>query len=169
MKKIVIISATSATNLDLSDKLLNILDELDVSSEIINAEDHTLPMFVASTYESQKKEYYKTIDFLTKKLIESSGIIICSPEYNGSIPPIITNMIAWISVSTDYWRDGFNKKISLIASSSGGGGTKYFIAMKNQLEHLGSVVMPRGIQISSSNPLNEESAKKILKHFINLL
>ena len=78
-------------------------------------------------------------------------------------------MIAWISVSTDYWRDGFNKKISLIASSSGGGGAKYFIAMKNQLEHLGSVVMPRGIQISSSNPLNEESTKKILKHFINLL
>ena len=169
MKKVVIISATSATNLDLSDKLLNILDELDTSSEIINAEEHVLPMFVASAYESQKKEYYKTIDFLTKKIIESSGIIICAPEYNGSIPPIITNMIAWISVSTDYWRDGFYKKISLIASSSGGGGAKYFIAMKNQLEHLGSVVMPRGIQISSSNPLNEESAKKILKHFINLL
>ena len=169
MKKVVIISATSATNLDLSDKLLNILDELDISSEIINAEEHVLPMFVASAYESQKKEYFKTIDFLTKKLIESSGIIICAPEYNGSIPPIITNMIAWISVSTDYWRDGFNKKISLISSSSGGGGAKYFVAMKNQLEHLGSVVMPRGIQISSSNPLNEESAKKILKHFINLL
>ena len=60
MKKVVIISATSATNLDLSDKLLNILDELDISSEIINAEEHVLPMFVASAYESHKKEYFKT-------------------------------------------------------------------------------------------------------------
>ena len=41
--------------------------------------------------------------------------------------------------------------------------------MKIQLEHLGSVVMHRGILVSSSKPLNIDSAKKILKQFIKLL
>ena len=137
MKKIIIISATSSTNLELSNKILNILNEFDVQSQIINSEDYELPLFVASEYEQKKEENFDTINKLTNAFIESSGLIICAPEYNGSIPPIITNMIAWISVSTDNWRDGFNKKVSLIASSSGGGADKYRIAMKNQLEHLG--------------------------------
>ena len=169
MTKITIISATSSTNYDLSKKIFKILNDLDISSEIINAEDYRLPLFIASEYENKKKENFNIIDELTNKFIGSSGLIICSPEYNGSIPPIITNMIAWISVSTDHWRDGFNKKVSLIAASSSGDAAKYHIAMKNQLEHLGSVVMPRGIHISQSNPFSEESAEKILKHFIKLL
>ena len=61
---------------------------------------------------NKKEENFDTINKLTNAFIESSGLIICAPEYNGSIPPIITNMIAWISVSTDNWRDGFNKKVS---------------------------------------------------------
>ena len=48
MKKIIIISATSSTNLELSNKILNILNEFDVQSEIINSEDYQLPLFVAS-------------------------------------------------------------------------------------------------------------------------
>ena len=94
---------------------------------------------------------------------------MCAPEYNGSIPPILTNMIAWVSVASKHWRDVFNQKISLVASSSGGGGSNYHNSMKIQLEHLGSVVMHRGILVSSSSPLNVDSAKKILKQFIKLL
>ena len=169
MKKILIISATSFTNYDLSNKICQILNNLNVSSEIINLENYKLPLFIASEYKKMKKENFDIINNLTNKFIESSGLIICSPEYNGSIPPIITNIIAWISVSTDHWRDAFNDKISLITSSSGGPATKYNIAMKNQLEHLGSIVIPRSVNISSSDSFDEDSTKKILKQLIKLL
>tara|TARA_Y100000748_G_scaffold274424_1_gene249520 strand:- start:354 stop:674 length:321 start_codon:yes stop_codon:yes gene_type:complete len=106
---------------------------------------------------------------LTNKFVESDGIIICAPEYNGSTPPIVNNAIAWISTTTDYWRDAFNKKIALIGTNSGGPGTKYITIMKLQMEHLGCVVMPRAISENKSNPLNVESVNKILKQFIDLI
>ena len=106
---------------------------------------------------------------LTKYFQDNQGIIICAPEYNGSTPPIVNNAIAWISTTTDYWRDAFNKKIALIGTSSGGPGTKYITTMKLQMEHLGCVVMPRAISANKSNPLNPKSTNKILKQFIDLI
>ena len=91
------------------------------------------------------------------------------PEYNGSIPPIVNNAIAWISGSTNYWRDAFNNKITLIATSSGGPGTKFITAMKSQFEYLGCIVMPRALSSNESNPLNIESTEKILKQFIKII
>ncbi len=117
----------------------------------------------------EKDNYAKIVNDLTQLLINNKGIILCGPEYNGSSHPIITNAISWVSVSTKNWRDAFNNKVSLIGNSSGGPGTKFLISMKMQLEHLGSIVMPRTINVNSSNPLNKESAKKILNQFISLL
>ena len=83
-----------------------------------------------------KKQNKDTVNKLSKYFIETDGIIICAPEYNGSIPPIIVNAIAWISVTTDNWRDGFNNKIALICTSSGGPGIKFLSSMRLQLEQL---------------------------------
>ena len=56
-----------------------------------------------------------------------------------------------------------------IGGGSGGGGDKFFRSMKTQLEHVGSIVMPRCIAVNNSSPLKKDSAKKILKQFINLI
>ena len=61
---------------------------------------------------------------IMKKFIKASGFIICAPEYNGSIPPVLTNIIAWLSVMGDDWRLVFNGKIGLLATHSGGGGDR---------------------------------------------
>ncbi len=124
-------------------------------------------MFAASTFKQEKGS--KEIKEITDQFVESSGLIFCVPEYNGSIPPIVTNLIAWISVSTEYWKDGFKDKTCFIASSSEGDAAKFHIAMKNQLEHLGSVVIPESISVYSSNPYNSKSTRKILKYFVKLL
>tara|TARA_Y100000590_G_scaffold420634_1_gene523536 strand:+ start:780 stop:1289 length:510 start_codon:yes stop_codon:yes gene_type:complete len=169
MNKIIIISATSFSNYKLSIKIKKIIDNLNVDCEILNLEDYNLPLFTAKKYNENKNNIKIEINELTSKLIESKGIIVCAPEYNGSIPPIITNCISWISISTDYWRDAFTNKIGLIATSSGGDAIKYNIAMKNQLEHLGVVVVPRIIGISSNKKFNSKSSEKILLQFVNLL
>ena len=46
---------------------------------------------------------------------------------------------------------------------------KFIATIKMQLEHLGCVVMPRGISSNKSNPMNPDSIKKILNQFIRLL
>ena len=78
-------------------------------------------------------------------------------------------MISWISVSTNNWRDAFNNKISLIGTSSGGPASRFISSMKIQLEHLGSIVMPRTINISKAVQFNEKLAEKILTKFVDLL
>ena len=169
MKNIVILTATKNSNFTLGKNLSELINQEEYQTIVTSFEDFNLPLFVASDYEKLKQEHLNDIKNITDLLVEAQGVIICSPEYNGSIPPIVTNAIAWISVSTEYWRDAFANKIGLIATSSGGPAIKYNVAMKNQLEHLGMVVMPRHINVSSSNPLNKTSTKKILKQFINLI
>ena len=46
--------------------------------------------------------------------------VICAPEYNGSIPPILSNFIAWLSISGDDFRNLFNGQPIAIATFSGG-------------------------------------------------
>jgi len=169
MKKILIVSATRKTNYILAKQLEKILLTLDAEVTVISLEDYKLPLYTDDIYQNKKDEYLDIVKSLTKQFSNHKGLIICGPEYNGSTPPIITNAIAWISVSTDYWKDAFRDKIFLIGSYSGGPGTKFIATMKLQLEHLGSIIMPESISVNDRAPLKEESSKKILKQFINLI
>jgi len=169
MKKILIVSATRKTNYTLAENLKEILLTLDTEVTVISLEDYELPLYTDDIYQNKKDEYFDVVESLTKQFLDHKGLIICGPEYNGSTPPIIPNAIAWISVSTDYWKDAFRDKVFMVASSSGGPGTKFIATMKLQLEHLGSIVIPESISVNDRAPLKEESVKKILKQFINLI
>ena len=167
MKNILIVSATLNNNYELAKKLKNLINK-ETNVTIISLENYDLPVYTEDVFDKHIKKYQNTIEELTQHFIKNQGIIMCAPEYNGSTPPIVNNAIAWISTTTKYWRDAFNNKIALIATNSGGPGTKYISIMKLQMEHLGCVVMPRSISANKSNPLNIESSKKILKKFIDL-
>ena len=167
MKNILIVSATLKSNYKLAKQLKKLIDK-EANATVISLENYDLPVYTEKAFDKYIKSNQNTIKKLTKHFIDNQGIIICAPEYNGSTPPIVNNAIAWISTTTKYWRDAFNDKIALIATSSGGPGTKYITIMKLQMEHLGCIVMPRSISANESNPLNIESTKKILKKFIDL-
>lgn len=169
MKKVFIISATLNNNYKLSKDIINLLIDMDVETSLVSLEDYILPLYTDNIFSEKKEAVKKELLYLIEQMKASDGLIICGPEYNGSIPPIISNAIAWISTSTDSWRESFINKIALIGTHSGGGGDKFFRSMKIQLEHLGLVVMPRGINVNNSSPLKKDSAKKILKQFINLI
>ena len=167
MKNILIVSATLKSNYKLAKQLKKLIDK-EANVTVISLENYDLPVYTEKAFDKYIKSNQNTIKKLTKHFIDNQGIIICAPEYNGSTPPIVNNAIAWISTTTKYWRDAFNNKIALIATNSGGPGTKYITIMKLQMEHLGCIVMPRSISANESNPLNIESTKKILKKFIDL-
>ena len=167
MKNILIISATLKNNYELAKDLKNRLEKLNVGTNLISLEDYQLPIYTDS--KDIKEKYKETIDSLAMQFPKNEGLVICGPEYNGSTHPIINNSIAWISSSTEYWRDAFSDKIALVATYSGGAGLKYISTMKLQLEHLGCVDMPRAISSNKSNPMKTESIDKILNQFVKLL
>ena len=169
MKKITIISGTSNNNYKLSKDIGDILIDLGISASVLCLEDYMFPLYTDKIFKEKQDEYKATVLSLINEMKESRGLIFCAPEYNGSIPPIVSNAIAWISVSGEDWRGSFVDKIALIGTHSGGGGDKFFRSMKIQLEHLGSIVMQRPIAINNSSPLKKDSVEKILKQFINLI
>lgn len=161
-----IISATSGNNLKLANSLKAVVLELGGEVEIINLEELNLPLY---TPPEQKKGVPEKVAQLTEKLTASKGTVWLAPEYNGSIPPVVTNAIAWVSTSGgDDWRDAFNYRYAVVGTHSGGGGAKLAGAMKQQLEHLGTTVLARTVITNYQKELNPESAKTIMGQLLEL-
>ncbi len=166
MKKILIISATSRNNLMLAKNLETICSNFNINNELINIEEYNIPLY---TPIEQNNSFPSPMASLMKKFIKASGFIICAPEYNGSIPPVLTNIIAWLSVMGDDWRLVFNGKIGLLATHSGGGGNNILQSLRIQLNHLGILVLPRAIIVNNKIKFDISVAKEKVKQLIELL
>ncbi len=164
MKKILIISATNDKNLVLAKELDNIISKMNVQTGLLCIQDLDLPLF-----DFEKVVNEDTINDLIDKLQQSSGFIICAPEYNGGVPPVLSNAITWISVKSKHWRDAFNGKFALIGTHSGGDGNRFITAFKSQLEYMGTNVLARTIVVSNDNTLDKKSATKIIKSFVDII
>ena len=164
MSHILIIAATSDLNLDLAKNLQVLLSDLGQEAEILELEKLKLPLFG-----SENRPAEDTAEKLTNQMISASAFIICAPEYNGGVPPILSNAITWITVQTKNWRDAFNGKWALISTHSAGSGYRFLTAFRSQLEYLGSNVLARTIAVSDEKPLDKDSAKRILQGLIDAI
>ncbi len=161
MKHILIISATKGNNLVLARELKPILDNLGVQSNIISLEDFVLPLYYPGILVDGSR-----IESVENVFLNSDGLLFCAPEYNGGVPPILSNAIAWLSVSSKNWRDTFNGKIAQLASHSGGPGTRFLSSFRSQLEHMGTTVMARTLSVTDNSPLKIETAERVLSQFV---
>jgi NAD(P)H-dependent FMN reductase len=94
--------------------------------------------------------------------------VICAPEYNGSIPPVLTSAIAWLSVQGDDFRLLFNGRPIAIASHSGGGGVEVLTALRIQLAHLGAHVVGRQLVATRARPAADDSIDDIVARLAQL-
>lgn len=78
---------------------------------------------------------------LRRRLTESDAFIIASPEYNGSMPGLLKNLIDWTSRFRPQPFDG-KHGLLLSASPSLAGGNRGLWALRMPLEHLGTRVFP---------------------------
>jgi len=160
MSKIGILVASSNNNLKLGQKLAQLASEQNVETELINLVDLNLPLY--STVEEEKNGIPAIGKELASKILALNAFIIVAPEYNGVMPPVLNNAMAWTSRSTDSWRDAFNDKIVGLATHSGGGGQKGLQAMRIQFQHLGANILAREILTTYEKPLNEDAAKGMI-------
>jgi chromate reductase, NAD(P)H dehydrogenase (quinone) len=78
---------------------------------------------------------------LRRRLTENDAFIIASPEYNGSMPGVLKNLIDWASRFRPQPFDGHHGLL-LSASPSLAGGNRGLWALRVPLEHLGARVFP---------------------------
>lgn len=164
--KITLISATSNNNYQLAQNIDKLLQAEGFETGLVNLEEVDLPLY---TPEREDLGIPTEAKELSLQLQESHGLVLCAPEYNGSIPPIVTNAIAWVSRTGGDWRVAFNEKVGIVGTHSGGGGIKVCQAMRLQLEHLGCLVLPRNIIVNSSQGFKEDSTKKIISTLLKYL
>lgn len=166
MSKIGILVASSNNNLKLGQKLAQMAKDKGVQVEFIDLVSLNLPLY--NTIEEEKNGIPKEAKELAQKILSLNAFIVVAPEYNGVMPPVLNNAIAWTSRATKDWRDAFNEKFVGIATHSGGGGAKVLQAMRIQFQHLGANILAREILTSYDKPLNEEVANNMISQLAKL-
>lgn len=166
MSKIGILVASANNNRKLGDKLQELATSLNVETEVINLVDLDLPLY--STVEEERNGIPDTAKDLAEEILALKAFIIVAPEYNGVMPPVLNNAMAWTSRSTDSWRDAFNEKIVGLATHSGGGGAKGLQAMRIMYQHLGANILARELLTTYEKPLSEDSSKKMIEQLVKL-
>jgi len=165
-KALIIISASCGKNLELSEKFLEKSNELKISSEILDLTTLDIPLFNPRIH--SKENIPNEIKELKKKLFKIERWVSCAPEYNGSIPPILSNFIAWLSISGDDFRNLFNGHPIAIATFSGGIGLELLTSLRIQLVHLGSQVLGRQLLSSYSKPIDTTTIEDIIQRLLQM-
>ncbi len=87
---------------------------------------------------------------LHKRILANDAFIISSPEYNGSMPGLLKNVIDWVS---RFRPQPFNERHALLmsASPSMGGGNRALWTLRMPLEHLGARVFPDMFSLATAH------------------
>ena len=165
-KKLIIISASCGKNLELSEKFLEKCNELKISSEILDLTTLDIPLFNPRIHSNENIP--DQIKKIKERLFTIEKWVICAPEYNGSIPPILSNFIAWLSQSGDDFRDLFNGQPIAIATFSGGVGLELLTSLRISLVHLGSQVLGRQLTSSYSKPIDTKTIEDIIQRLLQM-
>ena len=164
-KNLLLVSSGGGKNFSLASNLKDIIDsKFHLVTKLINLELYKLPLYI-SGIDSDNNVAKELSDEFNK----ADAFIFCAPEYNGGSPPILTNAITWVSLSTDNWRDGFQGKLAMIGTHSGGDGFRFLSSFRSQLEYLGMIVVPKTISINNKKELNIDSAQHTIQSLIDLL
>ena len=164
-KNLLLVSSSGGKNFNLATSLKNIVDsKYKISTKLINLELYNLPLYTPGQDKNNK-----VAGELSDEFENANAFIFCAPEYNGGSPPILTNAITWISLTTNNWRDCFNGKVALVGTNSGGDGLRFLASFRSQLEYLGTIVVPKTISVNDKKEFNQGSAERTIQSLVDLL
>lgn len=156
---LLVIAASNGANLQLAERFANAARQQGQSAAVLDLTTIALPLF---TPRAQLAGSPPALAALQAQLLAAPRWVICTPEYNGSIPPVLTSAIAWLSVQGDDFRALFNGRPVAIATHSGGGGTTVMAALRLQLAHLGAHVVGRQLVSNSTHAAKDESITDLI-------
>ena len=156
---LLVIAASNGENLKLAERFAAHARARHLSAEVLDLTELDLPLFTPRALAAGTPS---AVMPLQQKLASATHWVICTPEYNGSIPPVLTSAIAWLSVQGDDFRSLFNGRPVAIATRSGSGGTTVLAALRLQLAHLGAHVVGRQLVSTSTNSAKDESIADLI-------
>ncbi len=165
-KDLLVITASNGENLLLAKRFVETGQKLGADSELLDLTSLDLPLYNPRVHSQQG------IPPLAKSLSLQMGAIprwvICAPEYNGSIPPVFTSALAWLSVQGEDFRNLFNGRPIAMASFSGGGGMELLLSLRIQLTHLGAQVVGRQLMSNNNKPAKDESIEDLVQRLLQM-
>ncbi|AFL69649.1 NAD(P)H-dependent oxidoreductase [Sulfurospirillum barnesii] len=160
----IILVASLNENMKLAQEIQHTLEAMQCKSEIINLVTLNAPLY--DTQKESNQGIPDSIKALSEKMKNALGYIVVAPEYNYSIPPVLTNVVAWLSRQGEHFRELFTLKYVQLATHSGSGGNEVCNAMRTQFSKLGAIVAPREILATYDKKVEAESLKRILTQFV---
>ena len=140
------------------------------TAEILDLKQYGFPIF-EERLKNQKSPSLEALEF-KNKIIASDAIIIVTPEYNGSIPASLKNVI-------DLLYEEWQKKIIAFSTASSGdfGGLQALTHLEFIFWKIGAVCISKNFPVSKvqekfddfGNPTNKEEIDGFAKIFIDEL
>ena len=162
---LLVISASSGENLKLADRFAMHANTLGTTAQVLDLTTIDLPLFTPRT---QAQGTPAAVAPLHEQMLQAPRWVICAPEYNGSIPPSLTNAIAWLSVQGNDFRALFNGRPVAMATFSGGGGMELLLSLRIQLTHLGAQVVGRQLLSNHAKPPQDDSIHDLLQRLLQM-
>jgi NAD(P)H-dependent FMN reductase len=157
---LLVLSASNGENLALSERFAAAARAHGMVAEVLDLTDLSLPLFNPRTH--AEAGLPAAVAPLSQKLQAAPRWVICAPEYNGSLPPVLTSAIAWLSVQGEGFRTLFNGRPIAIATHSGGPGVEVLAVLRIQLAHLGAHVVGRQLSCNRQNLAKDSSIDDIV-------
>ena len=96
---------------------------------------------------------------LARQIAAHQGVFIATPEYNNTVPPLLTNTIAWIGrIRND--EIAFRHRVCGLGSTAPGpvGGARALIDLRKiATSGLGAIIIPEKIEIGGADEAFDES------------
>jgi NAD(P)H-dependent FMN reductase len=156
---LLVIAASNGENLTLAERFASAARARELTAQVLDLTAVDLPLFTPVALAAGAPA---ALAPLQKRLMESPRWVICAPEYNGSIPPVLTSAIAWLSVQGNDFRALFNARPVAIATHSGGGGHTLMAALRLQLAHLGAHVVGRQLVSNSTHAAHDDTIADLI-------
>ena len=163
---LLVLTASNGRNRDLARRFVDLASSRGLQARWLDLSHDPLPLFTSQRL--AREGIPPAALTLREHLAAADRWLICAPEYNGSIPPVLTNAIAWLSVQGDDFRSLFNERPIALASHSGGGGTTMLAALRLQLAHLGAHVVGRQALERGEDSLANSSLEDVLNRLLGM-
>jgi NAD(P)H-dependent FMN reductase len=117
--------------------------------DVIDLRELRLPLYDAETEAAGMPDAARA---LQQRLGACQGLLLATPEYNGSPPALVKNTLDWISRPQADGRDGvvlFRGKVAGICSASPGpmGGIRSLLVLRELLARFGLWVVPQQVAV----------------------
>jgi len=114
--------------------------------EVIQLSDFDIPLF---NEDLEKIGPIDGVERLKAKIRDADGLIVASPEYNGSISGVLKNALDWVSRTAPNTTPAFaNTTVALVATSPGGlGGIRALPHVANIFAGMGALVLSKQLAV----------------------